>query len=133
MKAVSNACVGRLTDNPWLLSACLSITIGAGCGSPRLIDYKPTHSDAEYRQQIFSSPIVVVGVIESDTLVDNRVPSHWDRRTLLQFRKLKIRVENVLRGDSVPPLPRSTTSLGLAGSTARDRLDFGRRKAVPSR
>lgn len=86
----------------WLLTVCLSVAVGTGCGSPRLIDYKSTHSESEYHQQIFSSPIVVVGVILSDTLVRNRVPSHWDRQTLLQFRKLKVRVENVLRGDSIP-------------------------------
>lgn len=104
-KAVSNGGVGGLMNNhvrSSLFSVCLCLAVGAGCGAPRLIDYKPTHSDSEYRQQIFSSPIVVVGVIESDTLVRNRVPSHWDRQALLQFRKLKIRVENVLRGDSVP-------------------------------
>jgi len=104
-KVVSKTGVGGFMNNHvrnWLVSACLSLAVGAGCGAPRLIDYKPTRSDAEYRQQVFSSPIVVVGVIESDTLVNNRVPSHWDRQALLQFRKLKIRVENVLRGDSVP-------------------------------
>ena len=34
----------------------------------RLIDYKPTHSDSEYLEQVYSAPIVVVGVILSDTL-----------------------------------------------------------------
>ena len=85
-----------------LLAAYLLLGTDAGCGPSRLIDQKLTHTDSEYLDRIFSSPIVVVGVILSDTLVRRPVPSHWDAQTLLQLRKLKIRVENVLRGDVIP-------------------------------
>jgi len=65
-----------------------------------LIDQKLTHSDSEYLEQIFSAPIVVVGSILSDALVRSPVPSVWTRSPL-QLRKLKISVENVLRGDAI--------------------------------
>jgi len=66
-----------------------------------LTDQKLTQSDSEYLEQIFSAPIVVVGSILSDMLVRAPVPSVWTRSPL-QLRKLKIRVENVLRGDAIP-------------------------------
>ena len=84
-----------------IVGVFLSIAVAAGCGSPRLIDQKPTQSDAEYLEQVFSSSVVVVGVIVSDTLV-RLVPSHWDSTQRLQFRKLTVDVENILRGGSVP-------------------------------
>lgn len=83
----------------WRLAICLLVVINAGCRSlPRLVYQKPTASDSEYLAQVFAAPIVVVGVIESDTLV--RGPARSDG-ALVQLRKLKIRVENVLRGDAV--------------------------------
>lgn len=79
------------------LAFCLSFAIYAGCGSsPRLVFQKGTSSDSEYLAKVFSAPIVAVGVIESDALV--RGPIHSDGM-VIQFRKLKVRVENVLRGD----------------------------------
>ena len=44
------------------------------------------------------APIVVVGVIVSDTLVRSPVPMHSDPGYPLQLRKLLVTVENVLRG-----------------------------------
>jgi hypothetical protein len=66
-----------------------------------LIDQKLTQSDSEYLEQIFSAPIVVVGSILSDTLVRGPVPSVWTRSPL-QLRKLKLTIENVLRGGATP-------------------------------
>src|ERR1017187_2112764 len=84
----------------WFLAVCLSLAIDAGCrSSPRLVFQKGTSSDSEYLKQVFAAPIVVVGAIESDTLV--RGPIHADGVTI-QLRKLKVRVENVLRGDVIP-------------------------------
>ena len=70
----------------------------AGESSPRLVFQKGTSSDSEYLTKVFAAPIVVVGAIESDTLV--RGPIHSDGM-LIQLRKLKVRVENVLRGGAV--------------------------------
>jgi hypothetical protein len=68
---------------------------------PQLIDYKNIQSDTEYMEQVFAAPIVIVGVIQSDTLVRGPVPSHWTGYPL-QLRKLNVKVENVLRGDGIP-------------------------------
>jgi hypothetical protein len=46
-----------------------------------------------------SAPIVLVGVIQSDTLVRRPVPMRSDPKYPLQLRKLLIAVENVLKGD----------------------------------
>jgi len=42
---------------------------------------------------------VIVGVLASDTLVRRPVPKRSDPEYPLQLRKLRVRVENVLRGD----------------------------------
>jgi hypothetical protein len=82
------------------LAVCLSVAIDGGCrSSPRLVFQKGTSSDSEYLAKVFNAPIVVVGAIESDTVV--RSPIHSDGM-LIQLRKLKVRVENILRGDAVP-------------------------------
>jgi hypothetical protein len=49
-----------------------------------------------------SAPIVVLGVIASDLLVRRPIPMHSDPRVPLQLRLLKVRVENVLRGELIP-------------------------------
>ena len=48
-----------------------------------------------------SAPIVIVGVILSDTLVRGQIPSHWTK-VPLQLRKFTVRVENILRGAAIP-------------------------------
>ena len=83
----------------WVLIICCSFAIGAGCrSSPSLAFQRGTSSDAEYIAKVFSAPIVVVGSIELDTLVRLTRQQHVD----LQLRQLRVRVENVLRGDLVP-------------------------------
>jgi len=82
-----------------VLAVCFLSAIDAGCtSSPRLVFQEGTSSDSEYIAKIFSAPIVVVGAIESDTLV--RGPAGVDRD--IQLRKLSVRIENVLRGDVIP-------------------------------
>lgn len=82
----------------WLFVMWPLVVISAGCRlSPHLVFQKPASSDSDFAQ-VFAAPIVVVGVIESDTLV--RGPTHPDG-ALVQLRKLKIRVENVLRGNAI--------------------------------
>ena len=46
--------------------------------------------------------VVVTGVIESDTLVRRPVPMRLDSRALLQLRRVRLRVENVLLGGAAP-------------------------------
>ena len=95
----SEAYDGNSQMRKWFLVVCLSLAIDAGCrSSPRLVFQKGTSSDSEYLTKVFAAPIVVVGAIQSDTLV--RGPIHSDGM-LIQLRKLKVRVENVLRGDAV--------------------------------
>jgi hypothetical protein len=60
-----------------------------------LVDYN-VHAD--YLTEIFPAPLVAVAVITSDTLVRGPVHSHWNANLLLQLRKVRVRVENVLRG-----------------------------------
>jgi hypothetical protein len=49
-----------------------------------------------------SASIIVVGVIEADTLVRRPIPMHSDPTYPLQLRRLTVRVENVLKGGSLP-------------------------------
>jgi hypothetical protein len=59
---------------------------------PRLVDQ--CDRDGDSRQ---SAPIIIVGVIQSDTLIVP-VPMHSDRTRRLQLRRMRVAVENVLRG-----------------------------------
>jgi hypothetical protein len=45
-----------------------------------------------------SAPIVIVGVLSSDTLVRSPVPMRSDPKYPLQLRRLRVQVENVLKG-----------------------------------
>jgi hypothetical protein len=82
----------------WLFVMCLLVVISAGCRlSPHLVFQKSASSGSDFAH-VFAGPIVVVGVIESDTLV--RGPTHSDG-ALVQLRKLKIPGENVLRGNAI--------------------------------
>jgi hypothetical protein len=49
-----------------------------------------------------SAPIVVVGVLASDTLIRKPVPMRSDPKYPLQLRKLTVQVENVLKGTPIP-------------------------------
>jgi hypothetical protein len=49
-----------------------------------------------------AAPIVVVGLLVSDTLVRNPVPAYSEPHSPLQLRKLTVKVENVLRGEAIP-------------------------------
>ncbi len=65
---------------------------------PRLAFQKSTASESEYLAKVFSAPIVVLAVIQSDTFVHG--PTAADQN--IQLRKLQVRVENVLRGEDIP-------------------------------
>lgn len=61
---------------------------------PRLIDRCGREGDPNR-----AAPIVIVGVIQSDNVVRRPIPMHSDRGTPLQMRRMRIVVENVVRGD----------------------------------
>jgi hypothetical protein len=65
--------------------------------SPALIDQCDA---ADFSRN--SAPIVVVGVVAADVLVRSPVPMHSNPIHPLQFRKLTLNVENVLKGAPVP-------------------------------
>ena len=83
-----------------IAAACAIAGIAAGAGwlpavllRPHLVDR--CSKDGESRD---TAPIVVVGVLTSDTLVRKPIPMHGDHEIPLQLRQLVVRVENVLRG-----------------------------------
>ena len=68
----------------------------AGCsGTRKLVPY----SLQQPYENIFNAPIVVLGVLLSDTPVRPPIPSPRNRGYPLQLRRLSLRVENVLRGN----------------------------------
>ena len=77
-----------------LVVACCLTWKAPGFSPSQLVDQ--CDREGESRD---SAPIVVVGVLMSDTRVLGSVPKHSDRRCKLQLRKLQVKVENVLKGD----------------------------------
>lgn len=105
-----------------LIVLLLICVMGAGCrSSPSLAFQKGTSSDAEYIARVFSASIVVVAAIESDTFMHLTRQENAD----LQLRRLKVRVENVLRGDLVPGTTADYYYTWAGGSTAPDFSGFG--------
>jgi hypothetical protein len=114
----------------WLIAVCLSFVIDAGCrSSPRLAFQKGTNSDAEYLVKVFTAPIVIVGVIKSDTLV--RGPIYSDGMTI-QLRRLKVRVENILRGNALPETVTVYYFTWAGGSDGPKALGFWKVPAYPT-
>ncbi len=66
---------------------------------PRLIDQVDIGSRSSG-----SAPIIIVGILRSDTLVRGPVPTHSNPKSPLQLRKLEVQVENVLKGGPIPKL-----------------------------
>ncbi len=76
------------------LISCMALWI-AGCTSaPRISDYGRQPYDA-----VFSAPIVIVGVADSDTRVGGRRPSKDNPDYPMQLHRVRVRVENRLRGE----------------------------------
>lgn len=66
-----------------------------GCASvPRISEY-----GRQPYEKIFSAPLVVVGVADSDTRVGGTRPSKDDPKYPMQLHRVRIHVENVLRGE----------------------------------
>jgi len=72
----------------WLTS------LATGSLPPHLVDQCDSLADPRD-----AAPIVVVGILASDTLALRPVPQHSDPKYPLQLRKLQVKVENVLKGD----------------------------------
>ena len=75
-----------------LLIAAAVCLMRLGAMPPHLIDQCDHRSDSRV-----SAPVIVVGVLTSDTLVSRPVPMHSDPKYPLQLRRLTARVENVHR------------------------------------
>jgi hypothetical protein len=71
----------------FLLARCAAV--------PKLMPY---YLQKPY-ENVFNAPIVIVGVLLSDTPVRPPIPSQRNGGYPLQLRKLSVRVENVLRGN----------------------------------
>ena len=85
--------------------ALLLVTSGlyVGCQQvPKLTDYRVTNDMSGYQSWVDSVPIVIVGTINEDLPVNRPVRSHWNPEVLLQLHRLRIHVENVLRGNVEP-------------------------------
>ena len=77
-----------------LAAACALIWLATGFLPPHLIDQCDSKSNPRD-----SASIVIVGVLVSDTLLLRPVPMHSDPKYPLQLRRLRVRVENILKGD----------------------------------
>jgi hypothetical protein len=78
----------------WVALVFVFSVLNANCTrSPHLAEY-----DEESNKQARSAPLVVVGLVDSDTPVGRPVPSRDDRSYPMQLHRARVRVENVLRG-----------------------------------
>lgn len=95
MRFAAPSALARLAASAFVTAVACLIWLPLRVLPPRLID----QCDEETSAQRFP-PIVAVGVIIRDSLVQKPVPMHADPSYPLQLRKLEIRVENVLRGNT---------------------------------
>ena len=79
-----------------IIAASYPVWRAAQPSAPRLID----HCGDEFSRD--AAPIVVAAVVAADTLVRSPLPMHSDPTNPLQFRRLTLRVENVLKGAPIP-------------------------------
>jgi hypothetical protein len=78
----------------WVAPVFLLSVLNAGCTrSPHLIEY-----DKQSNKEARSAPLVVVGLVDSDTPIGRPVPSRDDPSYPMQFHRARVHVENVLRG-----------------------------------
>ena len=80
-----------------LLAVVGAALVSGSRGVPLLVDQCDLGTGLEL------APIVIVDVLASDTLAGGPVPMRSDpAATLLQLRRLYVRVENILRGAPIP-------------------------------
>jgi hypothetical protein len=77
----------------------LLIALDTGCSrTPRLTEY-----DEQSNSQARSAPLVVVGVADSDVPIGRPVPSRQDPDYPMQLHRVKVRIENILKGSAGEP------------------------------
>jgi hypothetical protein len=76
------------------LAVLFAIVLDAGCSRvPRLTEF-----DEKANSQARSAPLVVVGVADSDATIGRPVPSRRDPTYPMQLHRVRVQIENVLRG-----------------------------------
>jgi hypothetical protein len=83
----------------WLVAPFLLIGLDGGCSRTlRLTEY-----DEHANLQARSAPLVVVGLADSDVPIGRPVPSRHDPNYPMQLHRVKVRIENVLKGSLGEP------------------------------
>jgi len=83
----------------WLAAPFLLILLDAGCSrTPRLTEY-----DQKSNSQARSAPLVVVGLADSDLPIGRPLPSRHDPNYPMQLHRVKVRIENILKGSAGEP------------------------------
>ena len=105
---------------PILLAVLMALD--ASCSKvPRLTEYDE-HANAQAR----SAPIVVVAVADADVPIGGQVPSRFDPKYPMQLHRVRVRIENVLKG-SLRERVIDVYYFGFAGgSDGPHPLGFGR-------
>lgn len=106
----------------WLAAPLVVLFLGVGCSrAPHLIEY-----DEQSNARASAAPLVVVGVVDSDIPIGGRIPSRHDPKYPMQLHRVRVRVENVLRG-SISEQRILVYYFGFAGGFNGPRpLGFGR-------
>ncbi len=77
----------------------LLLALGNSCArAPQLTEY-----DEQSNAQARSAPLVVVGVADSDVMIGNAVPSRRDPNYPMLLHRVRVHVENVLKGSISEP------------------------------
>jgi hypothetical protein len=104
--------------------ACLvlAIVLNASCSRvPPL-----TELDEKANSQARSAALVVVGMVDGDALIGHPVPSRRDPRSPMQLHRVRVKIENVLKG-SIGEQTIFVYYFGFAGAFEGPRpLGFGR-------
>ncbi len=79
-------------------SRCLPFALAVLVSTSALVAKTPNLVELESNRDARSAPIVIVGVIAKDERVGPLVPSQKDPRQKRQIRRIRVRVENVLKG-----------------------------------
>lgn len=78
----------------WVAAASLFVALNAGCDrTPHLTEF-----DEQSSEQARSAPLVVVGVVNSDSPVGRHVPTRRNPNYPMQLHRISVQIENVLRG-----------------------------------
>lgn len=94
----------------WIAAASLFAAFNVACArTPRLTEY-----DEQSNEQARAAPLVVVGVVDSDSPVGRTVPSRRNPNYPMQLHRINVRIENVLRG-SLTERTIAVYYFGLAG------------------